>query len=151
MSDGSLKDRLTEAMKAAMRAQQKERLAAIRLALSAIKQVEVDERKTLTDSDVLSVLDKMVKQRRESIAQYEQAGRGDLVAVENGEIAVLQEFLPAQLSEAEIDALVVEAIAQTGAAGMRDMGKVMNLLRPQLAGRADMGAVSNRIKAKLGG
>lgn len=147
----ALKSRLTEAMKDAMRAQQKERLAAIRLALSAIKQVEVDERKELGDSDVLAVLDKMVKQRRESVAQYEQANRADLVAVENAEIAVLQEFLPAQLTEAEIDALVAQTIADTGAAGIRDMGKVMNALRPQLAGRADMGAVSNRIKAKLGG
>lgn len=146
----ALKARLTEAMKDAMRAQQKERLAAIRLALSAIKQVEVDERKELGDSDVLAVLDKMVKQRRESVAQYEQANRADLVAVENAEIAVLQEFLPAQLTEAEIDALVAKTIADTGAAGIRDMGKVMNALRPQLAGRADMGAVSNRIKAKLG-
>lgn len=146
-----VKARLTEAMKAAMRAQQKERLAAIRLALSAIKQVEVDERRELADADVLGVLDKMVKQRRESVAQYEQAGRADLAAVEQAEIAVLQEFLPAQLSEAEIDALIATAIAETGAAGMRDMGKVMNLLRPQLAGRADMGAASNRIKARLGG
>ncbi|MFP5440828.1 MAG: GatB/YqeY domain-containing protein [Gammaproteobacteria bacterium] len=147
----ALKARLTEAMKDAMRAQQKERLAAIRLALSAIKQVEVDERKELADSDVLAVLDKMVKQRRESVAQYEQASRADLAAAENAEIAVLQEFLPAQLTEAEIDALVAKTIADTGAAGIRDMGKVMNALRPQLAGRADMGAVSNRIKAKLGG
>jgi len=146
----ALKARLTEAMKDAMRAQQKERLAAIRLALSAIKQVEVDERKELADSDVLAVLDKMVKQRRESVAQYEQASRADLAAAENAEIAVLQEFLPAQLTEAEIDALVAKTIADTGAAGIRDMGKVMNALRPQLAGRADMGAVSNRIKAKLG-
>lgn len=147
----ALKARLTEAMKDAMRAQQKERLAAIRLALSAIKQVEVDERKELADNDVLAVLDKMVKQRRESVAQYEQASRADLAAAENAEIAVLQEFLPAQLTEAEIDALVAKTIADTGAAGIRDMGKVMNALRPQLAGRADMGAVSNRIKAKLGG
>lgn len=146
-----LKGRLTEAMKAAMRAQEKERLAAIRLALSAIKQVEVDERKELSDSDVLAVLDKMVKQRRESVAQYEQANRADLVAQEQSEIAVLQEFLPAQLSDAEIDALIAGAIAESGATGMRDMGKAMNLLRPQLAGRADMGAVSNRLKAKLGG
>ena len=147
----ALKARLTDAMKDAMRAQQKERLAAIRLALSAIKQVEVDERRELADSDVLAVLDKMVKQRRESVAQYEQAGRPELAAAEIAEIAVLQEFLPAQLSEAEIDELIARAVAETGAAGMRDMGKVMNLLRPQLAGRADMGAVSNRIKAKLGG
>lgn len=147
----AIKARLTDAMKAAMRAQDKARLGAVRLALSAIKQIEVDERKELTDADVLAVLDKMVKQRRESVAQYAQAGRADLVAAENAEIAVLQEFLPAQLGEAEIDDLIVKAIAETGAAGMRDMGKVMNLLRPQLAGRADMGAVSNRIKAKLGG
>lgn len=148
MSD--LKARLTSAMKDAMRAQQKERLAAIRLALSAIKQVEVDERKELSDGDVLSVLDKMVKQRRESIAQYEQANRADLVAVEQAEITVLQEFLPAQLSDAEIDTLIAQAISESGATGMRDMGKAMNLLRPQLTGRADMGAVSNRLKAKLG-
>lgn len=144
-----LKARLTDAMKDAMRAQQKERLAAIRLALSAIKQVEVDERKELSDSDVLAVLDKMVKQRRESIAQYEQAGRADLVAQEQAEITVLQEFLPAQLSDAEIDELIAKAIAESGATGMRDMGKAMNLLRPQLAGRADMTAVSNRLKARL--
>lgn len=149
MSD--IKARLTEAMKAAMRAQDKERLGAVRLALSAIKQIEVDERRELSDADVLAVLDKMVKQRRESVTQYEQAGRAELAAAENAEIVVLQEFLPAQLSEAEIDALVAQAITDSGAAGMRDMGKVMNLLRPQLAGRADMGAVSNRIKAKLGG
>lgn len=147
----AIKASLTDAMKAAMRAQDKARLGAVRLALSAIKQIEVDERKELTDADVLAVLDKMVKQRRESVAQYEQAGRADLVVAENAEIAVLQEFLPAQLAEAEIDDLIVKAIAETGAAGMRDMGKVMNLLRPQLAGRADMGAVSNRIKAKLAG
>lgn len=146
----ALKARLTDAMKDAMRAQQKERLAAIRLALSAIKQVEVDERKELSDSDVLAVLDKMVKQRRESVAQYEQANRADLVAQEQAEIAVLQEFLPAQLSEAEIDELITKAIAESGATGMRDMGKAMNLLRPQLAGRADMTAVSNRLKARLG-
>lgn len=138
-------------MKAAMRAHQKERLAAVRLALAAIKQVEVDERKELTDSDVLAVLDKMVKQRRESIAQYEQANRTDLVAQEQAEITVLQEFLPAQLSATEIDALIAQAISASGATGMRDMGKAMNLLRPQLAGRADMGAVSNQLKAKLGG
>ena len=149
MSD--IKARLTEAMKAAMRAQDKERLGAVRLALSAIKQIEVDERRELSDADVLAVLDKMVKQRRESVTQYEQAGRAELAAAENAEIVVLQEFLPAQLSEAEIDALVAQAITESGAAGMRDMGKVMNLLRPQLAGRADMGAVSNRLKAKLGG
>ncbi len=134
-----------------MRAHQKERLAAVRLALAAIKQVEVDERKELTDSDVLAVLDKMVKQRRESIAQYEQANRTDLVAQEQAEITVLQEFLPAQLSATEIDALIAQAISASGATGMRDMGKAMNLLRPQLAGRADMGAVSNQLKAKLGG
>lgn len=138
-------------MKAAMRAHQKERLAAVRLALAAIKQVEVDERKELTDNDVLAVLDKMVKQRRESIAQYEQANRADLVAQEQAEITVLQEFLPAQLSATEIDALIAQAISASGATGMRDMGKAMNLLRPQLAGRADMGAVSNQLKAKLGG
>ncbi len=146
----AIKHSLTEAMKAAMRSHQKERLAAVRLALAAIKQVEVDERKTLTDADVLAILDKMVKQRRESITQYELAGRAELAAVESAEIAVLQEFLPAQLTDAEIDALVVQAITESGATGMRDMGKVMNILRPQLAGRADMSAVSNRLKARLG-
>lgn len=146
----AIKDSLFEAMKAAMRAQDKARLAALRLALAAIKQVEVDERKTLDDTDVLAILDKMVKQRRESIAQYELAARADLAAVESAEIAVLQEFLPAPLSDADIDGLIAQAIAETGAVDIRGMGKVMGILRPQLAGRADMTAVSALLKARLG-
>ena len=133
-----------------MRSGQKERLAAIRLALAAIKQREVDERITLEDNQVLAVLDKMIKQRRESIAQFEAGGRADLVAKESAEIAVLQGYLPAQMSEAEIDALIAEAIAATGAASLKDMGKVMGFVKPKAQGRADLGAVSARIKQKLG-
>lgn len=145
----TLKAQLTDAMKDAMRAQDKERLATIRLATAALKQIEVDERIELDDARVLAVLEKMIKQRRESVAAFEQGGRTDLVAKENAEIAVLQTFLPAQLSDAEIDQLIAAAIAETGAKEPRDMGKVMNLLRPQLAGRADTGAVSQKVKAKL--
>jgi hypothetical protein len=146
----ALKDRITEDMKTAMRSGQKERLGAIRLALAAIKQREVDERITLEDNQVLAVLDKMIKQRRESIAQFEAGGRADLVAKESAEIAVLQGYLPAQMSEAEIDALIAEAIAATGAASLKDMGKVMGFVKPKAQGRADLGAVSARIKQKLG-
>jgi hypothetical protein len=146
----ALKDRITEDMKTAMRSGQKERLAAIRLALAAIKQREVDERITLEDNQVLAVLDKMIKQRRESIVQFESGGRADLVAKESAEIAVLQGYLPAQMSEAEIDALIAEAIAATGAASLKDMGKVMGFVKPKAQGRADLGAVSARIKQKLG-
>lgn len=145
----ALKAQLTEAMKDAMRAQDKDRLATIRLATAALKQIEVDERVELDDARVLAVLEKMIKQRRESVAAFEQGGRTDLVAKENAEIAVLQTFLPAQLSEAEIDTLISAAIAEVGAKEPRDMGKVMNVLRPQLAGRADTGAVSQKVKAKL--
>jgi uncharacterized protein len=147
----ALKDRITEDMKGAMRAGDKERLGAIRLALAAIKQREVDERITLDDTQVLGVLEKMIKQRREAIAQFESGGRADLVAKENAEIKVLQQYLPAQLSDAEIDTLIVEAIAATGAASMKDMGKVMAAVKPKAQGRADMGALSARIKQKLSG
>ncbi|HEX6591261.1 MAG TPA: GatB/YqeY domain-containing protein [Moraxellaceae bacterium] len=133
-----------------MRAQDKDRLGAIRLATAAIKQIEVDERVELDDARVLAVLEKMIKQRRESVAAFEQGGRPELAAKEGAEIAVLQAFLPAQLSDAEIDALVSAAIAEAGASSARDMGKVMNILRPRLAGRADTGAVSQKVKAKLG-
>ncbi|HEY4873319.1 MAG TPA: GatB/YqeY domain-containing protein [Steroidobacteraceae bacterium] len=146
----SLKERITEDMKSAMRAAQKERLGTVRMILAGIKQREVDERVTLDDSQVLSVIDKMVKQRKESIAQFEAGGRADLVAKEQAEIALLQEYLPAQLTSAEIDALISAAIAKTGAASIKDMGKVMGALKSELAGRADMGAVSARIKQKLG-
>ena len=146
----SLKERITEDMKSAMRAAQKERLGTVRMILAGIKQREVDERVTLDDSQVLSVIDKMVKQRKESIAQFETGGRADLVAKEQAEIALLQEYLPTQLTSAEIEALISAAIAKTGAASIKDMGKVMGALKSELAGRADMGAVSARIKQKLG-
>ena len=146
----SLKERITEDMKSAMRAAQKERLGTVRMILAGIKQREVDERVTLDDSQVLAVIDKMVKQRKESIAQFETGGRADLVAKEQAEIALLQEYLPTQLSPAEIEALISAAIAKTGAASIKDMGKVMGALKSELAGRADMGAVSARIKQKLG-
>ncbi len=136
-------------MKTAMKAGDKPRLGVIRLITSAIKQVEVDERKDLSDADILAILDKMTKQRRESAAQYEQAGRQDLLDQENYEITVLQEFLPEALSDDEIDALIEAAIASTQASSIKDMGKVMGELKPKLQGRADMGAVSGRIKARL--
>ncbi|HYB33334.1 MAG TPA: GatB/YqeY domain-containing protein [Steroidobacteraceae bacterium] len=146
----ALKERITEDMKSAMRAGDKERLGTIRLALAAIKQREVDERITLDDGQVLAVLDKMIKQRREAIAQFQSGGRADLVVKEAAEITVLQGYLPAQLSEAEIDALIAEAIAATGATSVKDMGKVMAVVKPKAQGRADMGAVSARIRQKLG-
>lgn len=145
----AIHDRLKEAMKDAMRAKQKERLTTIRLALSAIKQVEVDTRETLDDTAVLAILDKLVKQRRDSIKQYEDAGRQELADVEKAEIDVLQEFLPQPLTDEEIDTLIEDAVAKTGAESMKDMGKVMGMLKPQLQGRADMGAVSGKIKARL--
>ena len=147
----SLRERITEDMKTAMRSGDKERLGHIRMLQAAIKQREVDERITLDDAQVLAVLEKMLKQRRESIAQYESGGRADLAAKESAEIAVLQAYMPVQLSEAELDALIAAAIAQTGAATIKDMGKVMGVVKSQAAGRADMGAVGARIKARLGG
>jgi uncharacterized protein len=147
----ALKDRITEEMKNAMRAGEKERLATIRLILSAIKQREVDERIQLDDIQVLAVIEKMVKQRKESITQFEAGGRADLVAKEQAEMAVLQTYLPTQMSDAEIDALIAEAIASTGAASIKDMGKVMAAVKAKAQGRADMGAVSARIKQKLSG
>jgi uncharacterized protein YqeY len=147
----ALRDRITEDMKSAMRAGEKERLATIRMALAAIKQREVDERITLDDTQVLAVLEKMIKQRREAITQFKSGGRADLVAKETAEIGVLQHYLPAQLSEAELEALIAEAVAASGAASLKDMGKVMARVKPQAQGRADMGAVSARIKQKLSG
>ena len=149
MSD--LKLRIGEAVKAAMKAQDKPRRDAIRLILADIKRVEVDERIELDDTRVLAILDKMAKQRRESIEQFQKGGRDDLVASESAELAVIQEFLPAALGEAEIDAIIDAAIKDTGAASIKDMGKLMGVLKPQLQGRADMGAVSARIKARLAG
>ncbi|MDO8312605.1 MAG: GatB/YqeY domain-containing protein [Sideroxyarcus sp.] len=145
----SLKLQITEDMKAAMRAKETARLGAIRLLLAAMKQREVDERIELTDADVYSIIDKMLKQRRDSISQFEAAGRQDLVDVEKFEVSVLQTYMPQQLSEAEIIAAIAEAIAATGAAGPQDMGKVMGVVKPKLAGRADMGKVSGLIKAQL--
>jgi hypothetical protein len=144
-----LRSRITEDMKSAMKAQEKARLATIRLLQAAIKQQEVDNRITLDDAAVLSVIEKMVKQRRESIKQYEAGGRPELAAAENAEILVLQDYLPAALSDAEIAELISKAIAESGAASIKDMGKVMNLLKPQIAGRADPAVVSTQIKAKL--
>jgi uncharacterized protein len=138
-------------MKAAMRAKDSARLSAIRLALSAIKQREVDERIQLTDADVLSVIEKMLKQRRESIVQYEKAARKDLADVEKFEIGVLSGYLPQQMGEAELAQAVAAAVAESGASGIKDMGKVMAILKPRLAGRADMGAVSSLVKGKLSG
>ncbi|MEP4547995.1 MAG: GatB/YqeY domain-containing protein [Saccharospirillum sp.] len=145
-----LKQQITEAMKDAMRARDKVRLGTVRLILSELKRVEVDERVDVDDARVLAILDKMNKQRRDSIAQYETAGRDDLAAIEREEMEVIATFLPAALSEDEINALIDTAIADTGAEGMQDMGKVMGVLKPQLQGRADMAAVSKLIKARLG-
>lgn len=147
----SLKDRLQEDMKAAMRARDKERLAAIRLILAAIKQREVDERITLDDAQVIRVLERMLKQRSESIAYFQQADRQDLVAKEAFEVDVIQHYMPAPLNEADIEALIVQAIADAGAQSIRDMGKVMARLKQDLQGRADMTDVSSRVKVRLAG
>ena len=147
----SLKDRLQDDMKAAMRAKEKNRLGAIRLILAAIKQREIDERLELNDTQVLGVLEKMIKQRRESLAQYQNAGREDLAAQESFEIDLIQSYLPAPLSETNLETLIAEAIATTGAQTPRDMGKVMALIKDQAQGRADLAAVSARVKARFGG
>ena len=146
-----LKDQIQSDMKVAMKAGDKARLGVIRLILAAVKQREVDERIELDDTQILAVLDKMVKQRRDSISQYSAAGRQDLADVEQFEIEVIQDYLPAALSEAEIAGLVTAAIAETGAAAISDMGKVMAILRPKVQGRADMGAVSALVKRQLAG
>jgi uncharacterized protein YqeY len=146
-----LKTRVTEDMKAAMRARDSVRLSTIRLLLAAIKQREVDERIELGDSDVVAVIEKMIKQRRESIAQFEAGKRPELAAAERAEIELLQAYMPQRMSEAEIDAAVAAAIANAGAGGMAAMGKVMAGLKTQLAGRADMASVSAKVKAKLSG
>ena len=145
----SLKDRNGEDMKAALRARDQARLSAIRLLLAAMKQKEVDERVALEDAHVLAIIDKMIKQRRESISQYESAGRKDLADAEKFEIGVLSEYLPKQMSDAEIAQAIDAAVAEAGAAGVKDMGKVMGLLKPRLAGRADLGKVSAQVKARL--
>jgi uncharacterized protein YqeY len=147
----SLKARLTDDMKTAMKAGEKDRLGVIRLVNAAIKQREVDERIVLDDAQVLAVLEKMLKQRKDSVTQYESAGREDLAVVERYEIGVIQAYLPAQLSAAEVEAIVAKAIADSGASSAKDMGKVVGLVKPQIAGRADMGQISQLIKQKLAG
>ena len=147
----SLKVRITDDMKAAMRAKETARLGTIRLLLAAINQKEVDERAELDDVAISSIVEKLIKQRKDSISQFQAAGRDDLVATEQAELTVLQAYLPEQLSPAEIEAAVVAAIAEAGAASPKDMGKVMGLLKPRLAGRADMGQVSALIKSRLAG
>ncbi len=145
----ALIEQLKEEQKLAMKAKDKPRLGTIRLAMSAIKQREVDERITLTDDDILAILTKMVKQRRDSVAQYEAAGRQDLADAESAEIIVLNEFMPQPLSDDEVIALIKSAITESGAQGMQDMGKVMAVLKPQIQGRADMGKVSGLVKSNL--
>ena len=152
----TLKERITEDMKSSMRSKDTARLSTIRMLLAAVKQREVDERITLTDIDLLSIIDKMIKQRRDSITQFAAGGRDDLVATETAEVNVLQAYLPQPLSDAEVDALIDQAIAATaagatGAAAGAAMGKVMAELKPKIAGRADMGKVSGRVKSKLAG
>lgn len=145
----TLKQRLTDDMKAAMKSGEKERLATIRLVNAAIKQREVDERIVLDDAAVIAVLEKMLKQRRDSVSQYEAAGREDLASVERAEIVVIEAYLPAKMGEAEIAAEIAAAVAETGATGAADMGKLMGVLKPALAGQADMGLVSKLVKQKL--
>lgn len=149
MAEETLKSQITSAMKEAMKAKEKERLGTIRLILADIKKVEVDERIDVDDTRVLAILDKMVKQRRDSVKQYTDAGRDDLAQVEANEIEVIQAFLPKALTDDEISELITSAIAESGAASMQDMGKVMNLLKPKLQGRADVGSVSQKVKAAL--
>jgi hypothetical protein len=147
----NLKSRVTEDMKNAMRAKDAPRLSAIRLLLAAIKQREVDERIELSDADVIAAIEKMLKQRRDSITQYEAGGRQDLADIEKFEVSVLGAYMPQALTEAEVEALLVQALADTGAAGIKDMGKVIAALKPQMAGRTDMGKISALVKARLGG
>ena len=149
MADNQLKATITEAMKMAMKAKDKERLSAIRLILAEIKRIEVDERIEIDDARALAVMDKMCKQRRDSIKQYEDAGRHELAAVEQAEIEVIQSFLPQPLSDAELAALIDQALTESGADSIKGMGQVMAILKPQIQGRADVGQVSQRVKARL--
>ncbi|NNC55858.1 MAG: GatB/YqeY domain-containing protein [Pseudomonadales bacterium] len=151
MSDSSIKTQITSAMKEAMRAKQKERLATIRLMLAEFKRIEVDSRKDVDETESLVILDKMLKQRRDSIEQFEKAGRDDLASKEKAEVEVIKEFMPEPLGEAEIADMIKAAVAESGAESMRDMGKVMAILKPQLQGRADLGKVSGAIKKQLAG
>ena len=149
MTDSALKTRINDDVKTAMRSKDKDRLATLRLITAAVKQKEVDERIELNDDQIIAVLEKMLKQRKDSIDQYEKAGRDELADKEKSEMVIIEEYMPEQLSDDEISALIDEAIAATGASEMKDMGKVMGMLKPKLAGKADMGAVSGKIKAKL--
>ena len=149
MADTSLKEKLSSAVKDAMRSKDKDRLVTLRMAQAAVKQIEVDERRELTDDDVLKVLDKMLKQRRDAAAQYDDAGRGELADKERSEMVIIEEFMPAALSEDDLDALIRETINATGASGMQDMGNVMNELKPQVLGRVDMGHLSKKVRAAL--
>jgi hypothetical protein len=151
MADSDLKIRIADDMKAAMRAREKERLATIRLIMAALKQREVDERIELDDTQVLAVLDKMLKQRRDSIEQYVNAGREELADKERFEVDIIQQYMPAALDEAELDAIIKEAIVATGASSMKDMGQVMAQVKPRVQGRADMGQVSQKVKAAMSG
>lgn len=146
----SLRSQISEDMKTAMRAKDSARLSAIRLLLSAMKQREVDERIELDDTQVIEIIEKMLKQRRDSISQYEAANRHDLADVEKFEVEVLKTYLPQPLTDAEVDAIITKVISETGAAGVKDMGKIMGLVKPQIVGRADVAKVSGLIKAKLG-
>ena len=149
MTDSALKTRINDDVKTAMRSKDKERLGTLRLLTAAIKQIEVDKRIELDDEQVVAVIEKMLKQRKDSIEQFEKAGRNELAEIEIKEVAILKEFMPEQMSDADVDSLIDEAIASTGAEAMKDMGKVMGMLKAKLAGKADMGAVSGKIKAKL--
>ena len=151
MADTSLKEKLSSAVKDAMRSKDKDRLVTLRMAQAAVKQIEVDERRELTDDDVLKVLDKMLKQRRDAAAQYDDAGRGELADKERSEMVIIEEFMPAALSEDDLDALIRVTINATGASGMQDMGNVMNELKPQVLGRVDMGHLSKKVRAALAG
>ena len=151
MADTSLKEKLSSAVKDAMRSKDKDRLVTLRMAQAAVKQIEVDERRELTDDDVLKVLDKMLKQRRDAAAQYDDAGRGELADKERSEMVIIEEFMPAALSEDDLDALIRETINATGASGMQDMGNVMNELKPQVLGRVDMGHLSKKVRAAQAG
>ena len=144
-----LKVTIQDSVKDAMRAKQKERLATLRQITAAIKQLEVDNRKDLNDDDIIVVLTKMTKQRKDSLAQFEQAGREDLAVIERAELAIIEEFMPEAISEAELESAIAAAIAESGASSPKDMGAVMNILRPKVQGRADMGAVSSQVKAAL--
>lgn len=151
MADTSLKEQLSTAVKNAMRNKDKDRLVTLRMAQSAVKQIEIDERRELSDDDVLKVLDKMLKQRRDAAAQYDDAGRQELADKERAEMVIIEEFMPAALNEDDLDALIREAISSADAQGMQDMGKVMGVLKPQVLGRVDMGHLSKKVKAALAG